>query len=176
MPLTSSGRRRATAELVGTALLLAIVVGSGIMGDGADMTEPVRILFLCTGNSARSQMAEGLARALCGGRVHAFSAGTEPKPVHPLAVEAMSEIGCPVWPRAAEQLRWSFDDPAAAAGESRGPAAGLPQRARRDPRAALRPVRRPRPRGAAAALSAGAISAGTRPARGALRWSRLRRR
>ena len=50
-----------------------------------------RILFLCTGNSARSQMAEGLARALGGDRVQAWSAGIEPKGVHPLAVRAMAE-------------------------------------------------------------------------------------
>ena len=50
-----------------------------------------RILFLCTGNSARSQMAEGLARALGGDRVEVWSAGIEPKGVHPLAVRAMAE-------------------------------------------------------------------------------------
>ena len=54
--------------------------------------DPIRMLFVCTGNSCRSQMAEGLARALGGGRVRAFSAGTEPKPVHPLAVQVMKEI------------------------------------------------------------------------------------
>jgi arsenate reductase len=52
-----------------------------------------RILFLCTGNSARSQMAEGLARALGGERVQVWSAGIEPKTVHPLAVRAMAERG-----------------------------------------------------------------------------------
>ncbi len=52
-----------------------------------------RILFLCTGNSARSQMAEGLARALGGDRVEVWSAGIEPKGVHPLAVRAMAERG-----------------------------------------------------------------------------------
>ena len=52
-----------------------------------------RIMFVCTGNSARSQMAEGLARALGRGQVEVFSAGLEPKGVHPLAVEAMREIG-----------------------------------------------------------------------------------
>ena len=50
-----------------------------------------RILFLCTGNSARSQMAEGLARALGGDRVEVWSAGIEPRGVHPLAVRAMAE-------------------------------------------------------------------------------------
>jgi arsenate reductase len=50
---------------------------------------PVRILFLCTGNSCRSQMAEGLARTLGHGHVEAWSAGTHPRAVHPLAIEAM---------------------------------------------------------------------------------------
>ncbi|HZO55124.1 MAG TPA: arsenate reductase ArsC [Bryobacteraceae bacterium] len=52
-----------------------------------------RILILCTGNSARSQMAEGLLRDLAGGRVEVFSAGTKPTGVRPEAIEAMSELG-----------------------------------------------------------------------------------
>jgi arsenate reductase len=52
-----------------------------------------RILFVCTHNSSRSQMAEGLLRALRGDRYEAFSAGTEPTGVHPAAIEAMAEIG-----------------------------------------------------------------------------------
>ncbi len=55
--------------------------------------ERKRILFVCTHNSSRSQMAEGLLRALRGERCEAFSAGTEPKSVHPGAVAAMAEIG-----------------------------------------------------------------------------------
>jgi protein-tyrosine-phosphatase len=51
----------------------------------------VRVLFLCTGNSARSQMAEVLARELSGGVIEAYSAGSHPKPMHPNAVRAMRE-------------------------------------------------------------------------------------
>ncbi|MBS0409952.1 MAG: ArsR family transcriptional regulator [Proteobacteria bacterium] len=53
--------------------------------------EPVRILFLCTGNSARSQMAEALARAMSGGAIQAVSAGSHPRPMHPNAVRVMRE-------------------------------------------------------------------------------------
>jgi arsenate reductase (thioredoxin) len=52
-----------------------------------------RVLFLCTHNSARSQMAEGLLRALAGDRFEAFSAGTEATHVRPLAIEAMADLG-----------------------------------------------------------------------------------
>jgi len=52
-----------------------------------------RILFLCTGNSCRSQMAEGLARALCGERFDVESAGLEKHGLNPLAVRVMAEIG-----------------------------------------------------------------------------------
>ena len=104
-----------------------------------------RILFLCTGNSARSQMAEGLARALGGDRV--WSAGIAPRGVHPLAVRAMAERGidisgqsskdlsavprdpdvvvtlcdnaadrCPAFPGRVARVHWSLADPAAVAG------------------------------------------------------------
>jgi arsenate reductase len=57
------------------------------------MSERKHVLFLCTGNSARSQMAEGLVNNLIGDRWLAFSAGTEPaSAVHPLAVRAMNEL------------------------------------------------------------------------------------
>lgn len=52
-----------------------------------------KILFLCTGNSARSQMAEGYLRHVAGDRFEAISAGIEPKGLNPLAVQAMEEIG-----------------------------------------------------------------------------------
>lgn len=54
---------------------------------------PRRVLFLCTHNSSRSQMAEGLLRARGGGRFDVSSAGTHPRTVHPLAIQAMREIG-----------------------------------------------------------------------------------
>jgi arsenate reductase (thioredoxin) len=52
-----------------------------------------KVLFLCTGNSARSQMAEGYLRRAAGDRFEALSAGIEPKGLNPIAVEAMQEIG-----------------------------------------------------------------------------------
>lgn len=53
-----------------------------------------RILFLCTGNAARSQMAEGLMRAYHGDEFEVFSAGSRPAGwVHPLAIRALAEIG-----------------------------------------------------------------------------------
>jgi arsenate reductase len=58
------------------------------------MTDKQTILVLCTGNSCRSQMAEGLLRKYKGDRYRVESAGTDPKEqVHPLAVRVMSEIG-----------------------------------------------------------------------------------
>jgi len=52
-----------------------------------------RVLFLCTHNSARSQMAEGFLRAIAGDRFEAGSAGTEKTSVNPLAIRAMAERG-----------------------------------------------------------------------------------
>ncbi len=53
----------------------------------------MRVLILCTGNSARSQMAEGLLRHISGNRWEVFSAGTKPSHVRPEAIEVMKEIG-----------------------------------------------------------------------------------
>lgn len=112
------------------------------------MSERKRVLFLCTGNSARSQMAEGLLREMGGEVFDVVSAGVSPSSVRPEAIAAMSEIGidifqhrsksvdeftdqefdyvitvcdnareqCPIFPGQAQQIHWSFDDPAAAGG------------------------------------------------------------
>jgi arsenate reductase len=55
--------------------------------------EKTKVLFLCTHNSARSQMAEGLLRYLAGDRFEVMSAGTEATHVRPLAIQAMEELG-----------------------------------------------------------------------------------
>ena len=57
------------------------------------MEQPTRVLILCTGNSARSQMAEGLLRHDSGDRFEVFSAGTKPSLVRPEAIEVMQELG-----------------------------------------------------------------------------------
>ncbi len=101
-----------------------------------------RVLFLCVANSARSQMAEGLARAMLGEQVDVLSAGSQPSKVNPYAIEAMAEIGidisgqrsksvdevdaasvdavvtlcadevCPVLPGRVRRLHWPVPDPA----------------------------------------------------------------
>jgi arsenate reductase len=57
---------------------------------------PIRVLFVCTGNSARSQMAEAILRREGGGDFEVFSAGVSPRGVHPLTVRALAEIGIDV--------------------------------------------------------------------------------
>ena len=63
-----------------------------------------RVLFLCTGNSARSQIAEALAGELSGGAVSAASAGSHPKPLHPNAVRVMRERGIDISRRRSKHL------------------------------------------------------------------------
>jgi arsenate reductase len=67
------------------------------------MSKP-KVLFLCTGNSARSQMAEGLLR-VWNDQVEAVSAGIEPKGLHPLAVVAMNEIGIDISRQQSKDVR-----------------------------------------------------------------------
>jgi len=57
------------------------------------MSERVRVLFLCTANASRSQMAEGWARYLKGDVIEPYSAGVDPRGVNPLAVKVMAEVG-----------------------------------------------------------------------------------
>lgn len=57
------------------------------------MKDKIRVLILCTGNSARSQMTEGLLRRMAGGKIDVESAGVKPSSVRPEAIEAMREIG-----------------------------------------------------------------------------------
>jgi protein-tyrosine-phosphatase len=65
---------------------------------------PKRVLFLCTHNSARSQMAEGLLRQLAGDRVEVFSAGTQPSVVHPLAIRTMTSLGVDITAQRSKHL------------------------------------------------------------------------
>ena len=108
---------------------------------------PSHILFLCVANSARSQLAEGLARSLAPAGVRISSAGSAPTTVRPQAIEALAEIGldisshrsiginevelpveavitlcaeevCPVWLERASRLHWGLPDPAAESGST----------------------------------------------------------
>lgn len=69
-----------------------------------------RVLFLCTGNSARSQMAEGLLRAVAGNRFEVFSAGTEPGFVRPQAIAVMSELGIDISDHRSKSLTEFLND------------------------------------------------------------------
>lgn len=63
-----------------------------------------KALFLCTGNSARSQMAEGLVNHDFAGAIEAFSAGTEPQGLNKYAVQVMSELGIDISDNASEHI------------------------------------------------------------------------
>jgi arsenate reductase len=70
-----------------------------------------RVLFLCTHNSARSQMAEGLLRHLAGDRFDAYSAGTEATHIRPLAIRAMAELGIDIARQKSKTLDGYLDEP-----------------------------------------------------------------
>lgn len=82
----------------------------------------MKILFLCVANSARSLMAEGLARHLLGPGAEIISAGSAPTKPNPYAIEAMADRGvditlcaeeiCPWLPGKTQRLHWPIDDPA----------------------------------------------------------------
>jgi arsenate reductase len=65
----------------------------------------LKVLFLCTGNSARSQMAEGYLRHVASAEFEPLSAGIEPKGLNPLAVEAMNEIGIDISRQRSKDVR-----------------------------------------------------------------------
>lgn len=72
------------------------------------MPDKQTILFVCTHNSARSQMAEGLMRHLAGDRFAVYSAGTVARGVHPMAVRAMAEAGIDIRAQTSDVLdRWA---------------------------------------------------------------------
>lgn len=70
-----------------------------------------QVLILCTANSARSQMAEGLLRALAGDRLDVYSAGSRPSQVHPLAIRAMDERGIDLRTHRSKSLEELLDHP-----------------------------------------------------------------
>ena len=96
----SSADRRDAYYPVDLTRIGELLTATGVaLHPGLRLTPPARgtagprarVLFLCTGNSARSQMAEALARACSGGLIEAHSAGSQPKPLHPNAVRVMHQ-------------------------------------------------------------------------------------
>lgn len=73
----------------------------------------LRVLFLCTANSCRSQMAEGFLRASAEGSFEVFSAGSEPTYVHPMAIQVMREVGIDIAGQRSKSvstfISWPFD-------------------------------------------------------------------
>jgi ArsR family transcriptional regulator, arsenate/arsenite/antimonite-responsive transcriptional repressor / arsenate reductase (thioredoxin) len=70
----------------------------------ATIRGPIRLLFLCTGNSARSQLAQAIVEQMAGGTVTATSAGSHPRPLHPNAVKVVREAGIDISGRQARHL------------------------------------------------------------------------
>ena len=75
------------------------------------MSDRLKVLFLCTGNSCRSQMAEGWVCSLKGDVIEPYSAGVEVKPVDPLAVRAMAEEGVDISGQRSKQVSELMDIP-----------------------------------------------------------------
>src|SRR5436189_1705753 len=74
------------------------------------MADKKHVLFLCTGNSARSQMAEGLLRHMAGDQFEIFSAGTHPKGMHPRSVDVMKEIGIDISTQTSKDVATFLND------------------------------------------------------------------
>ena len=68
------------------------------------MKNKIKVIFVCTGNSCRSQMAEGLLRHMDNDRFEVLSAGTHPSRVHPISIRVMKEIGIDVSTRTSDPL------------------------------------------------------------------------
>lgn len=85
-----AGLLAATGQALHPGLHLAPAPGAPALPSGAGAA---RVLFLCTGNSSRSQIAEALARERSGGHIEAYSAGSNPRPLHPGAVRVMTGRG-----------------------------------------------------------------------------------
>jgi arsenate reductase len=73
-------------------------------------TNKVKVLFLCTGNSCRSQLAEGWARHLKGDVIDAYSAGVLPVGVHPRAIAVMKETGVDISQQTSKHVNLFLDD------------------------------------------------------------------
>jgi ArsR family transcriptional regulator, arsenate/arsenite/antimonite-responsive transcriptional repressor / arsenate reductase (thioredoxin) len=86
---TDVARCRELLAQAGAALHPAL--GAAAPATSVEAVAPARVLFLCTGNSSRSQIAEALLRRMAPGGIEAFSAGSSPKPVHPDAIRVMRE-------------------------------------------------------------------------------------
>jgi thioredoxin type arsenate reductase len=67
--------------------------GAAVEGSAGAGDRPIRVIFVCTGNSARSQMAEALLRHDGGARFEVVSAGVDPRGVHPMTIKALAKVG-----------------------------------------------------------------------------------